>query len=160
GFTATARTSASAAAAALSTTRTPYRSASSAPRSGRRAVASRRPAGQPERSSPDSSTSPIFPAPITATVCIAVSSPETSPETAAAPGQPGAAAGTSRTEEHLGLGVPLQRYGLQFPGRLDQRYPHDVRRAQRDHLAEVALVYRVDRVQPEPRRQYPVERAR
>src|SRR5205085_12222699 len=114
----------------------PYRSASSCARSGRRAVASSRSTAQPERSSPDRSTSPILPAPMTATVCI------------------------SAPEEDLGLGVPLQRYRLQLAGTLDQRYPDDLGTAQGHHPAEVALVHRVDRLQPEPGGEYPVERGR
>ena len=71
GFTAISSTSASPTASRLDTVRTPYRSCSSAARSARRAVASSCDAGLPDRSSPDRTSSPSFPAPITATVLIA-----------------------------------------------------------------------------------------
>src|SRR5689334_2955709 len=63
-------------------------------------------------------------------------------------------------EEDLGLGVLLDRDGLELLGRLDQRYAHDVGAAQRDHLAPVAVVHGVDRVQAEPGREDAVEGGR
>ena len=44
--------------------------------------------------------------------------------------------------------------------RLGQRHPDDVGAAQRHHLAPVALVDRVDRLQAEPGGEHPVERGR
>jgi pyrroline-5-carboxylate reductase len=68
--TAIATTSAARTASALSSTLMPYRLRSCSARSGRRAVATSWSTGHPAFTSPDSSTSPIFPAPITATVYI------------------------------------------------------------------------------------------
>src|SRR5436305_4987276 len=149
GLTAIASTSATI-AAALSTTWIPYRPASSSARSGRRAVASSRSADQPDRSNPDSSSSPILPAPMTATVCTRAS------WVRPAAGRP--AATNSAAEEDFRLGVALQRYRLQLAGTGGQRYPHDVGALQRHHLAEVGLVHRVDGRQAEPGGEDPVER--
>ncbi len=67
GLTTSTTVSADPVASALPVTSTPYFSASSAARSGRRSVTTRSPGSQPARSSPDSSVSPITPAPRTAT---------------------------------------------------------------------------------------------
>ena len=67
GFTARISVPAAAAASALLSTSTPWASRSAAARSGHRALAISEPTGVPLRIIPDSSASPIFPAPSTAT---------------------------------------------------------------------------------------------
>src|SRR4029453_15184904 len=64
----------------------------------------------------------------------------------------------SATEEDLGLLVARERHGLELTGAVDQRHSHDVRATQLHHLAEVALVHRVDRVDAEPGGEHPIER--
>ena len=66
GLTAISSTSARRRLGRVDTARTPYRSSSCSPRSARRATTTRSSAGRPARSSPDSSASPILPAPRTA----------------------------------------------------------------------------------------------
>src|SRR5690606_14396726 len=147
--------------------RMPYVCASWAARSGRRSVATSLSAGQPERNSPASRVSPICPAPITAMVCI-LSSFRVDLGLRVVIGDqlatlsPRSTVGgmSSGAEEDLGLGVALQGYGLELLGALDQRHPHDLRAPQRHHLAPVALVHGIDRVQAEPGGEDPVVRGR
>src|SRR5688572_11674377 len=68
GLTTRTRVSASAAASALSSTRTPYLWVSSAARSSRRSVMTSSSTGRPARSRPDRRVSPMTPAPKIATV--------------------------------------------------------------------------------------------
>src|SRR5215471_21364055 len=69
--------------------------------------------------------------------------------------QPGR--GDPSAEEDLGLGVAFRRDQLELAGRLGDRDMDDLRTVQRHHHAERAVVHRVDGVDPEPRRQHPVE---
>src|SRR5919107_4549632 len=57
--------------------------------------------------------------------------------------------GVGSAEEDLGLGVLLRGDQLELTGALDERDPDDVGPAERDHLAEVALGHRGDRVEAE-----------
>src|SRR5690242_12074696 len=72
------------------------------------------------------------------------------------------AAGASRdirrlSEEDLGLAIEGLRDGLELGGRLREVDQLDVGAAQGGHLAPLALVCRVDRVQAEPGGQHTVE---
>src|SRR5690606_15524096 len=77
------------------------------------------------------------------------------------PQMPIGAPGFARSaEEDLGLGVTLHRHRLELVDGLGQRHPDDVGTAQRDHLAERAVVDGVDRLQAEPGGEHAVERGR
>src|SRR3954453_11882342 len=64
------------------------------------------------------------------------------------------------TKEDLSLRVQRFWHRLQLRRRFAQVDELDVRPPQRRHLAPLPRVSSVDRVQPEPRRQYPVESSR
>jgi hypothetical protein len=72
GFTTSTTVSEAAAASGLSTIRTPYLSASSAARSGRRSLTTTSSADQPARSSPEMRVSPMTPPPRIATVSLMI----------------------------------------------------------------------------------------
>ncbi len=95
----------------------------------RRSVATRRSAGQPERSRPEIRVSPMVPAPMTAMVCTICPLRRVCPAGHRIAGAPPRR--DQLAEEDLGLGVTLQRHRLQLAGSSISGTRDDVGAAQR-----------------------------